>query len=54
MVPAMPGKEITVCITGNDDICDAISLNYGINGPFNNDCATKEETEPVPPAGFIG
>jgi photosystem II stability/assembly factor-like uncharacterized protein len=47
-------KSVTVMITGNDNICDAILLTQGINGPFNNDCATKEETEPVPPPGSLG
>lgn len=47
-------KSTTVIVTGNDDICHAILLNRGKNGPFNNDCATKEETEPVPPPGSSG
>jgi photosystem II stability/assembly factor-like uncharacterized protein len=47
-------KEITVSITSNDDMCNAIALHYGMNGPFDNSCATKEENEPVPPAGSPG
>jgi len=43
-------KEIAVIVTDNDNICNAVSLHYGVNGPFNNDCATAEENEPVPPA----
>ncbi len=47
-------KMVTVMITGNDNICDAILLTEGTNGPFSNDCATKEETEPVPAPGSSG
>ena len=35
----------------NDDIADALQLNFGENGPFTNNCATIEENEPVPPVG---
>ncbi|MCD4795293.1 MAG: FG-GAP-like repeat-containing protein [Bacteroidales bacterium] len=44
-------SEITVYITENenDDICDAISVIIGTNGPFSNRCASAEANEPVPP-----
>ncbi|MBN1413724.1 MAG: T9SS type A sorting domain-containing protein [Bacteroidales bacterium] len=47
-------RNATVMVTKNDNVCDAIPLQYGVNGPFDNDCATKEETEPVPPPGSSG
>ncbi|MBN2764134.1 MAG: T9SS type A sorting domain-containing protein [Bacteroidales bacterium] len=47
-------KNVTIMITSNDDVCNAILLNKGENGPFDNDCATKEDDEPVPPPGSIG
>lgn len=35
----------------NDDVCSAISLNLGLNGPYSNLAATVEVGEPVPPIG---
>jgi C1A family cysteine protease len=32
----------------NDDVCDAMVINEGINGPFNNSNATVQENEPLP------
>lgn len=43
-------KQIQIQILP-DDICDADFLEIGTHGPFNNSCASKEETEPVPPIG---
>lgn len=38
----------------NDNVCDAIALSMGANGPFNTDNASVEGGEPVPPAGSNG
>ena len=43
-------KEIVIQLTP-DNICDAIELSVGLNGPFTNICATPEADEPVPPKG---
>jgi len=32
----------------NDDMCSAIKLNIGTNGPYNNDQATVQPNEPYP------
>jgi C1A family cysteine protease/PKD repeat protein len=32
----------------NDDVCDAIELTLGENGPFSNQYATVQENEPMP------
>lgn len=32
----------------NDDICDAIELSLGENGPFTNEYATVQDNEPLP------
>jgi photosystem II stability/assembly factor-like uncharacterized protein len=47
-------KSLTIFVTPNDNICDALPLVEGLNGPFSNTCATKEEEEPVPPPGSSG
>lgn len=47
-------KTVNINVTTNDNICDAILLNEGYNGPFNNKCASVEENEPVPPKGSVG
>lgn len=47
-------KTVDVIVSSNDDICDAITLYEGLNGPFTNECATAETNEPVPPAGSSG
>jgi hypothetical protein len=46
-------KNTLVLVTTNDDICNAILLNEGLNGPFDNSCATLDEQEPVPPQGSL-
>jgi Secretion system C-terminal sorting domain/FG-GAP-like repeat len=33
----------------NDDMCNALSLSIGENGPFKNTCGSVEADEPVPP-----
>jgi len=33
----------------NDNACNAIQLNYGVNGPFTNKNASVESNEPNPP-----
>ncbi len=38
----------------NDDVCNAIGLSMGANGPYSNESATAEVGEPVPPAGTGG
>jgi hypothetical protein len=40
----------TVITLQNDNVCDAVALNYGANGPFSNVGATTESGEPAPPA----
>lgn len=35
----------------NDDICDALPLIFGANGPYNNGLATAQFGEPAPPGG---
>ncbi|MBN1180874.1 MAG: T9SS type A sorting domain-containing protein, partial [Bacteroidales bacterium] len=35
----------------NDDVCNAIELHAGMNGPFNNIHATVEDEEPAPVEG---
>jgi PKD repeat protein len=35
----------------NDDVCNAIPLNFGVNGLFNATLATSEVGEPTPPIG---
>ncbi|MFO7658543.1 MAG: T9SS type A sorting domain-containing protein [Bacteroidales bacterium] len=47
-------KVIHLSVITNDAVCDAILLKEGMNGPFNNVCATAEENEPVPPKGSGG
>ena len=47
-------KEISLMVVSNDALCDAILLQEGLNGPYNNFCATPEENEPVPPPGSEG
>jgi PKD repeat protein len=32
----------------NDDVCDAIEITAGMNGPFSNQYATVQENEPIP------
>ncbi|MGM0550715.1 MAG: C1 family peptidase [Bacteroidota bacterium] len=32
----------------NDDVCDAIEISLGENGPFSNQYATVQENEPMP------
>jgi PKD repeat protein len=39
-----------VVVPINDDIANAINLNFGENGPFSNQCATVELNEPHPDA----
>ena len=34
-----------------DNVCDALFLPTGYAGYFSNDCATFEESEPIPPVG---
>ncbi|MBA7541963.1 hypothetical protein ES705_34279 [subsurface metagenome] len=34
-----------------DDICAALTIYEGVNGPFSNSCATPQADEPVPPEG---
>ncbi|MBN1185968.1 MAG: trypsin-like peptidase domain-containing protein [Bacteroidales bacterium] len=43
--------ELPVNKQKNDYIANAIPLIYGLNGPFSNKCASKEENEPEPPQG---
>lgn len=49
--------ELTVTCTtpppppANDNVCDAIGLSMGANGPYDVSNATAESGEPVPPAG---
>jgi photosystem II stability/assembly factor-like uncharacterized protein len=47
-------KTTSIMVVSNDNICDAILLNEGYNGPFTNKCASKQENEPVPPKGSAG
>jgi len=42
---------VTTVVTGQgDDVCAALTLHYGLNGPFTNAGATTQPGEPVPPA----
>jgi len=43
-----------VIVTSNDNVCNALLLKKGFNGPFSNTCATPQENEPVPPTGSEG
>ncbi len=43
--------KIVVQNIANDKVKNALPLNLGINGPFDNTCATYEEGEPHPPTG---
>jgi photosystem II stability/assembly factor-like uncharacterized protein len=47
-------KSVSVLLSSNDNVCDAITLNEGANGYFTNICATAEDNEPVPPKGSTG
>ncbi len=38
----------TVITIQNDNVCDAIALNFGANGPYSNVGATTEAGEPAP------
>jgi photosystem II stability/assembly factor-like uncharacterized protein/PKD repeat protein len=38
----------------SDDICQALELSVGLNGPFTNQCATVQEYEPLAPTGSEG
>ncbi len=40
--------KLNVLIPVNDNIANAIHLNYGENGPFSNQCASVEVNEPHP------
>ena len=40
--------ELIVNRQQNDNIADALALEFGINGPFSNKCCSKEENEPAP------
>ncbi|MES2621689.1 MAG: GEVED domain-containing protein, partial [Bacteroidota bacterium] len=35
-----------------DDVCDAIALNFGINGPYNTQFASIQVGEPILPTGI--
>ena len=47
-------KSLDVIVITNDDICNALLINEGQNGPYNNFCATAQPNEPVPPQGSTG
>lgn len=47
-------ETVSLFITTNDDICNAYELEYGLNGPFTNACATAEPNEPFAPEGSEG
>ncbi len=34
-----------------DDVCDAITLSFGVNGPFSTEAATVQSGEPAPSPG---
>jgi photosystem II stability/assembly factor-like uncharacterized protein len=38
----------------SDDVCNALELSMGVNGPFTNSCATIEDNEPMAPTGSEG
>jgi hypothetical protein len=37
--------------SSSDDICNAMLISFGENGPFSNACGTPQTNEPVPPEG---
>lgn len=39
----------TTAILAGDDVCDAVALNLGVNGPYSTEGATTETGEPAPP-----
>ncbi len=41
--------ELTLIKQQNDMLGDAIEIFVGKNGPYSNECATIEESEPIPP-----
>lgn len=48
----MTSNEVSTVVTVNgDDVCDAIPLTLGANGPFTNVGATTETGEVLPPLG---
>jgi hypothetical protein len=53
-IPATTTFDICVygaVVATNDDVCSAIPLSFGANGPFVTTGATAEAGEPVPPQG---
>ena len=47
-------KTVDIMVATNDDVCDAITIIEGLNGPFTNECGTAQINEPAPPAGSSG
>jgi PKD repeat protein len=45
---ASDSVRLNIVIPGNDYISNAISLQSGANGYFSNQCASKEDGEPMP------
>jgi len=40
---------VEINIKQNDNLCNAIPVFKGVNGPFDNHCATAQPNEPAPP-----
>ncbi|MFN8154237.1 MAG: MopE-related protein [Bacteroidia bacterium] len=56
LVTSLPGcsnaisNVVTTAVSiQNDNVCNAIPVNIGLNGPFTNSGATTEAGEPIPP-----
>lgn len=45
---------MTVVVLQGDNVCDAVPLTFGTNGPYSTQFATVEVGEPVPPATGCG